>query len=309
MAPPPVSATRRAPRRARSRPFTASQVQVGAAPPAAGGEALGQHAHQRVEAVAGQAAVRIRPAHHPVQLVGGPLARRALGDDLLRQDVERGLGDRNLVQVTARRGRQQRAPFHQVVAAEREQAALGRGSHGVAGAADALQKGHDRARRAELTHQVDGADVDPQLQRRGGDQGAQRSLLEPPLRVEARLLGQAAVVGGHRVRAQALAQLVRGALGHAPRVDEDQRGAVRGDQLAQAGVDLLPHLVGHDRRQGRVRQLQRRVHPAAVADVHDRARIASTAPGTRPPARSASASPTGRCGGEAPRSAPAAAPG
>ena len=255
-------------------PVHGVQVQVGAAPPAAGGEAFGQHPYHGVEAVAGQAAVGVRPAHDRIQLVGRPLARRALGDDLLRQDVERRVRDRDLVQVPPRRCREQRAPFHQVVAAEREEPALGRGADRVAGAADALQKGHDGARRAELAHQVHGADVDAQLQRRGGDQGAQRSLLEPPLRVQARLLGQTAVVGGHRVRAQALAQLVRGALGHAPRVDEDQRRAVRVDELAQAGVDLLPHLVGHHRRQGRAGQLQRRVHAAAVADVHDRARIA-----------------------------------
>ena len=120
------------------------QVQVGAAPPAARGEAFGQHPHHRVEPLARQAAVRIRPAHDRVELVGGPLARRALGDDLLRKDVERRVGDRDLVQVAPRRRRQQRAPFHQVVAAEWEQAALGRGADRVAGAADALQEGHDR---------------------------------------------------------------------------------------------------------------------------------------------------------------------
>ena len=88
------------------------EVQVGAAPSAAGGEALGQHPHHLVEPFSRQAPVRVRPVHDPVQLIGRPLARRALGDDLLRQDVERPVRDRNLVQIAPRGGRQQRAPLH-----------------------------------------------------------------------------------------------------------------------------------------------------------------------------------------------------
>ena len=52
----------------------------------------------------------------------------------------------------------------------------------MVGATDALQERRDGARRAQLTDQIDGADVDAQLQRSGGDDGFQlaapRSLLD-----------------------------------------------------------------------------------------------------------------------------------
>ena len=50
----------------------------------------------------------------------------------------------------------------------------------------------------------------------------------------------AAVMAGHGVLAQQLAQMVRNSLGHAARVDEDQRAAVRRDQFGQPLVDFGP---------------------------------------------------------------------
>ena len=47
---------------------------------------------------------------------------------------------------------------------------LGIRSHRMARSADALQECRDRARRADLDHQIDVADIDAQLQRRRGDQ-------------------------------------------------------------------------------------------------------------------------------------------
>ena len=77
----------------------------------------------------------------------------------------------------------------------------------MAGAADALQEGRDRARRAELADEVDVADVDAELERGGGDQRLQLAGLEPLLGVEALLLGQAAVMGGDLVLAEPLGEL------------------------------------------------------------------------------------------------------
>jgi hypothetical protein len=94
---------------------------------------------------------------------------------------------------------EQGGAFDQVVAGGGEQAPLGRAADLVSGAADPLQKAVDGARRADLAHQVDIADIDAQLQRGGGDQHLQFAALEPLLGVQAQLLGQAAVVGGHGV--------------------------------------------------------------------------------------------------------------
>ncbi len=76
---------------------------------------------------------------------------------------------------------------------------------------------------------------------------------------------EAAVVGSDALVAEPLGQLVRHALGQAPRVHRDQRGAMRLDQLHEAVVDLLPHLVRHHRFERRARHLDGEVHPALVA--------------------------------------------
>ena len=93
---------------------------------------------------------------------------------------------------------------------------------------------------------------------------------------------------------------MRHALGEPARVHEDERGAVRLDELDEPVVDLLPHLVRHHRLERRAGHFDREVDLALVAAVDDRARRPfawmprrETA---RPP-RSASASPTGRCAG------------
>ena len=174
-------------------------------------------------------------AHQREQLVLVPLARRDFGHDLLRQHVEGLAGHAQPVELAAPHRSEQRRALDQVVARQREQPPLGRAAERVAGAADALQEGRDRARRAELAHQVDLADVDAELERGGGDQRAQLAALQALLGVEARLLRHAAVVRGDVLLAEALGQMARHALGLAARVDEHQRRAVLAHELARAG--------------------------------------------------------------------------
>ena len=84
------------------------------------------------------------------------------------------------------------------------------------------------ARRADLADEVDGADVDAELERGGGDDGAHLAGLEALLDAEAAVLREAAVVRGDVLFAEALREVVGDALGHAARVDEDERRAVLG---------------------------------------------------------------------------------
>ena len=70
-------------------------------------------------------------------------------------------------------------------------------------------------------------DVDAQLERRRGHEGPELPSLEPLLGVEAGLLGQAAVVRGHRVLAQPLGQMPRHPLGEPAGIHEHERGPVR----------------------------------------------------------------------------------
>ena len=67
-------------------------VNEGAAPAAAGTEPLGQHFDDRGEIFAWQLAVRPGAPHQREEVVLAPFLRRALGDDLLRQHIERLLG-------------------------------------------------------------------------------------------------------------------------------------------------------------------------------------------------------------------------
>ena len=145
-----------------------------------------------------RASVAIRPgaAHQREQLVLAPFPRRDLGDDLLRQHVERLLGDDEPVELAAAHAVEQRGAFDQLVARQRKQPALRRAADGVARAPDPLQEARDRARRAELADQIDLADIDAELERGGRDQRLELAALQALLGVEPLLLREAAVMRG-----------------------------------------------------------------------------------------------------------------
>ena len=53
-------------------------------------------------------------------------------------------------------------------------------------------------------------------------------------------LREAAVMRGDRILAEPFGEMARGALGHAPRIDENQRRAMLRDEFGEAVVDALP---------------------------------------------------------------------
>ena len=167
-----------------------------AAPAAPRAEAVGQHVDDRREILPRQVAIRPGAPHQREQLVLAPLARGDLGDDLLRQHVERLLRDRETIELAAADAVEQRRALDQLVARQRKQPALRRAADRMARAADALQEAGDRARRAELADEVDVADVDAELERCRGHQRLQLAVLQPLLGVEPLLLGEAAVMRG-----------------------------------------------------------------------------------------------------------------
>ena len=131
-------------------------------------------------------------------------------------------------------------------------------------AADALQERVDRARRAQLAHQIDIADVDAQLERCGRDQQLQLAALEALLGIEAQLLREAAVMRGDVLFAEALREMPRGALGGAARVHEHERGAMFAAELGEPVVDLRPHFAGHHRFERRRRHFDARDRDCAT---------------------------------------------
>ena len=200
-----------------------------------------------------------------------PFACGDLGHDLLREHVERLLGDRQAVEFAAGDGIEQRRALDEVVTRQREQPSLRRAFDRVPRAPDPLQETRDRARRSELADQVDLADVDAELERGGRDQRLQRTAFQTLLGIQPQLLGEAAVVRAHLALAQALRQCARHPLGHPARVDEDQGGAVRLDQLRQTVVDLLPDVRGHHGFERGGWNFEGEVTCAPMAGVDDRA--------------------------------------
>ena len=183
-----------------------------------------------------------RAAQPIVKLRFRPILRRDFRDDLLRQHVERPVRDRQAVKLPATDAVDEGCALDQIVARERKQASLGRAADRVTGTADALQEGRDRARRTDLTNEIDVADIDPELERGGRHQGFQFAALQPLFGGEPELLRHAAVMRGDGLFAETVGELARDAFGHAPRVDEHQRRAVVLDELGQARVNFLPHL-------------------------------------------------------------------
>ncbi len=107
-------------------------------------------------------------------------------------------------------------------------------------AADALQPARHRWRRFDLDHEIDRAHVDAELERRGGDQRTQRSRLEAILDLDALLAGDRTVMRADQRLSGQLVQRAGQPLGEAAAVDEDERGAMRANQVEQARMDRRP---------------------------------------------------------------------
>jgi hypothetical protein len=155
-----------------------------------------------------QAAIGPGAAEQREERVLLPFARRHLGDDLLRQHVERRARDRRAGR--ARRARTLSSSAAHSTSSSRDSGKsrpLGVPPTAVAGAADALQEAGDRARRADLADEVDLADIDAELERGGRDQRLQLPRLEALLGVEPQLLGEAAVMRRERAVAEPLGEL------------------------------------------------------------------------------------------------------
>ena len=214
-----------------------------ASPSALRREALGGHADDGVEARSRQVPIRPGAPDQRVELVLAIIAARRLGDDLLRQHVERRVVRDDAIEPAATDNAQERRALDQIVAREGEQASLRRAGHRVAGAPEPLKQRRNPVRRADLADEIDRADVDAELERRRRDERFESTALQPRLGVEPSLLRQAPVMSGDGVLAQPIAEVPRRALRHAPRVDEHERGAMTADQGGQPIVVLLPDLV------------------------------------------------------------------
>ena len=235
-------------------------------------EALGEHADDVEVLVAREISVRMRARQHVEQRVFGPFARRDLGDDLLREDVERLRGDVDADR--ARRGARRRA-------------------------APCIR----RARRATAGRAAPSARRRPCGSRVPRAAGTSRSTAASPIwqtsstspmsmpssseAVATSALSSPAFSRCSAARRRSFAMLPWCAITCAAPSSSDRwrvtRSAIRRvltntsvvrcsrDQVGEARVDLQPHLVRHHRFERRRRHLERQVARSHVAGVDDRA--------------------------------------
>ena len=242
MVPPEVTATVRASRRACTVPATRSQTSARLELGELVGRVLArEHAQHGLEGVAAELGEVLRPAHDREQLVDRPGPVDASWPRSAGPARRAGCAARRVGSMAPSRmqpGHHRR--LQQVAAVLGEDDAARRLADLVAGTAHPLQPAGHRQRRLDLDDEVDRAHVDAQLQRRGGHDGRQPSLLELLLDDEALLAGDGAVVGPGEVLAGQLVEVERDALREPAAVGEDDGAAVRPDELEDARVDRGP---------------------------------------------------------------------
>jgi hypothetical protein len=199
-----------------------------------------QHVEDAVEDRSAQLGERCGAADRREQLVDVPAVHRRHRDDLLCHDVERVAWiprrfDRAIVHRPRDRG-----AGDQIAAKLRKDHPLADGVRLMAAAPDALQPAGHRRRRLDLDHEIDGAHVDAELERRGGDQRAQRAGLEQVLDFHALRPRNRSVVRPNQDFTRQLVQRAGQALGEPPAVHENQRRSMRANQFQQPRMDRGP---------------------------------------------------------------------
>ena len=199
-----------------------------------------EHVEHVLELRPRQVGERVGAAHELVQVVDGDLLVSRDRDDLLREHVERIARDDRLLDRPLEHPLRDDSRFEQVGAELREDAALRDGAELVPGAADALQPARDGLRRLDLQDEVDGAHIDPELERRRGDEAWDLPRLEQLLDLGALRAGKRAVVRAGDLFLRQLVEPKGEALGEAAVVDEQDRGAVLAHQTQQLRIDRGP---------------------------------------------------------------------
>ncbi len=178
----------------------------------------------------------------PIGVEGGGAGR---AQHVLRQNVQRAGKQRRRVLRAEIVGVECCAAFQHFEAVGRDEDRLGGLVHAVVGAADALGKAARALRRADMHDEVDIAPVDAEVERRGGDDGAQRVVGHGLFDAAALADFQRTVMQGDRQRILiGPPQFLEQKLGLAARVDEQQRHFVAADRLVDLGNGIARRMAG-----------------------------------------------------------------
>ncbi len=202
--------------------------------------ASGEEVEDEVELAAAEVLVRRGGAQEREQVVEPPRLDDQHGEHHLRQDVERRSHRPRLFDLAVHGRPRQHPGLQQVAARQRVQAAAAGLAHAMTGAAEPLHGRHHRGGRADQHHLVNGADVDPQLERAGGHDRLQLPGLQPLLDHLPDLARERAVVGPGELAVRRLVDQARHLLDRAAAVGEDQGRAVGGDPLADRVGERWP---------------------------------------------------------------------
>src|SRR5205807_997531 len=107
------------------------------------------------------------------------------------EDVERDRGWFDGVEPAGAHTSEQRTAFDELVARHGIEASPRRAPAAMSRTADALQQRRQAAWRRDLTYELDRADVDAELERRGGHQRLELAGAQPCLDAQAAFLGKA----------------------------------------------------------------------------------------------------------------------
>ena len=203
-----------------------------------------------------------------MEVIGREGRRAGHAEDMLGEHVERAVDQRRRILRAEIVGLERGAAFEHLEAVGRHQDRLGGLVHAVVGAADALGEAAGALRRADMDDEVDVTPVDAEIERGGGDDGAQGIRLH-------RLLDAAALADIERAMMERDGQVLlvdppqflEDELGLAARVDEDQRGAVAGDLVVELLRGIARRMAGPGHALARIQNGDLRLR-AAFNDDH-----------------------------------------